>query len=624
MPERDSMNENFCKLVEMEKGKYKNFFKVDKSNRAESVDIYYYRLDCFAVPDSIYISGSVSPYFTVVSDSLTQLILDLSDKMNVDSILHRGQPLAFVHNNDELQINFTQTLYKNTIDSLSIYYNGYPTQSGYDAFNITYHPHGSTLWTLSEPYGAMEWWPNKQSLTDKADSIDIYIRTSLTNRVASNGVLMKIDTINQLHRFHWKSNYPIASYLIAIAITNYEVFTDRIYIDNDSLNLLYYLFPGDSVGKANSYRVTPVFIKLFDSLAGTYPFIKEKYGHASFGTGGGMEHQTMSFMGYYSGSLIAHELAHQWFGDAITCGSWRDIWLNEGFATYFEGLTYENNMIHDSAYWMIWKQEKINSALTQPHGSVWVDDTTNVNRIFNSALSYSKGAYLLHMLRWKMGDSSFFTGIKQYMKDPKLLYSFARTADLKRHLEVSSGLDLTEFFNDWFYGKGYPGYSIRWSNIESAVEITITQTQSDSSVTFFDIPVPILLQTTAADTLLKLEPTHSPQSFTIDMNREVKEIIFNPQLSILSDSAMISGISVHEKALNNIKIYPNPSKNSIHIELKDAALKIEEMQLFDMQGRMIFKMNFQEEISLTELNASIYFLQLISENGISRHKIIKY
>ena len=152
--------------------------------------------------------------------------------------------------------------------------------------------------------------------------------------------------------------------------------------------------------------------------------------------GGGMEHTTMSFMGSWSRGLIAHELAHQWFGNKITCGSWEDIWLNEGFATYLDGLVYENFDGQD--VFSQWRKAVVNSVTSSPSGSTFVTDTTSVSRIFNSRLSYRKGAMILHMLRYKIGDDNFFQGVKNYLADPTLAYSYAKTEDLQRHLEATS------------------------------------------------------------------------------------------------------------------------------------------------------------------------------------------
>lgn len=619
------MENSICKIVQMEQQKAKSFFPYNKAQRPELVDINYYKIDVFAVPDSIYISGNVTAYFTVSTDSTSKLVLDLAQNMIVDSVYFSGSKSAYaqIPSSDELEISFNKMLYQNMMDSVQVFYRGYPTQTGFGAFKVTSHLSGEVLWTLSEPYGAKEWWPNKQTLTDKADSIDVIVTTSLGNRVASNGLLVKIDTLpNNLHKFHWSSNYPIAAYLIAIAISNYEVFEQTAYFANDSLKLYYYLYPSDSLGLANSMNTTPEFMQLFDSLFGTYPFIKEKYGHASFGFGGGMEHQTMSFMGGYSGELIAHEMAHQWFGDAVTCASWGDVWLNEGFANYLTGLTYENNVVHDSAYWDVWRQNTLSAATSLPHGSVWVEDTTNTNQIFSYPLSYAKGAYLLHMLRWKVGDSAFFAGCRNYLHDPSLSYGFAETADLKNHLEASSGMNLTEFFDDWYYGKGYPSYSIQWSNTSTGMDITILQSQSDTSVSFFDIPLPILIKTTGFDTVIVLEPTQSPQSYSLPLNFSVTDVDFDPELNILSRNNIIT--SIHDIEQDQfVSFYPNPVHENLNIEVNIPSERARKIEIFNINGQKVKALPFSPSLSVVTLAPGLYFIEISTENKLIRRKFIK-
>ena len=194
-------------------------------------------------------------------------------------------------------------------------------------------------------------------------------------------------------------------------------------------------------------------IKYYSNIFGPYPFIKEKYGQVQFGWGGGMEHQTSTFIVTPNETLMAHELAHQWFGDKITCASWQDVWLNEGFATYLTSMDAE--VLFPQLTLLLRKQE-IEKITSVPGGSVFVDDTSNVNRIFDSRLTYIKGSHLLYMLRWILGDSLFFRGMRSYLNDPSISYGFATTKDLQKNLEKVSGGNLDYFFKEWFYGQGYP------------------------------------------------------------------------------------------------------------------------------------------------------------------------
>jgi len=210
---------------------------------------------------------------------------------------------------------------------------------------------------------------------------------------------------------------------VAIAVTNYAEYSDWLELeDGRKIEILNFVYPENLEKAKTETPVTAEMIALYNRLIGEYPFADEKYGHAQFGWGGGMEHQTMSFMYNFGFELVAHELAHQWFGDYITCGSWQDIWLNEGFATYLSGLVYENLL--DGYWWPQFKKLNVERIVSQPGGSVYVKDTTNIETIFSGRLSYSKGAWILHMLRWTLGDEAFFEGMKSYFIIPSASMSW--------------------------------------------------------------------------------------------------------------------------------------------------------------------------------------------------------
>jgi aminopeptidase N len=432
-------------IIEKEKVKYP--IRTNKSSTGTNYDVKYHRCYWQINPQVYYIKGVVTTYY-VAKQTLSQIDFDLSDILTVDSVKYHNLNVTFSHQNNILSVsglNVTQ----NTLDSITIYYQGVPSNTGFGSFIQSAHANDSIIWTLSEPYGAKDWWPSKENLNDKIDSTDIYIEVPQGNRAASNGVLISTQLTGSNVIYHWKHRYPIDYYLIALAVTNYAEYVQNIPLSTGTLFMQNYFYPEDSISNSNDVQGFPPIIQLYDTLFTPYPFMNEKYGHAQFGWGGGMEHQTMSFMGGFGHELMAHELAHQWFGNKITCATWQDIWLNEGFATYLTGLTYEH--MFNGYWWPIWKRNQINRITSQPNGSVFCNDTTNVNRIFDGRLSYAKGAYVLHMLRWVVGDSAFFAGVRNYLNDSLLAYALAYTNNLKSHLELASGRDLTEFFNDWFF-----------------------------------------------------------------------------------------------------------------------------------------------------------------------------
>ena len=598
------------------------------------IDITYHRFDWAIDPSVRYIKGSVTTYFKLLKP-MANLTFDLDDALKVDSVKVHSAKLTFSQQNKILSINTTNSTF-NAFDSVSVFYQGTPPTTGFGSFEQRFRGAAAELWTLSEPYGSRDWWPGKMDLQDKIDSIDVIVTTPPQYRVASNGLLVEEYLKNaQSKIYHWKHRYPITNYLVAVAVTNYEQFSDNIALSRgDSLYVLNYFYPEEiNIYKADARRVLPI-IRLFDSIIGDYPFKKEKYGQARFGWGGGQEHQTFTFLGGYSTDLMAHELAHQWFGDKVTCGSWQDIWLNEGFATFMTGIFTQKL---EPTRWQSWKVNTLNSATRTPNGSVFVDDTTSVNRIFNSQLSYDKGAYVLRMLQWKLGDSAFFKAINNYLNDPTLAYGYARTNDLKRHLELVSKQDLTEFFKDWFYGQGYPTYKIDYSmgDILNPVFITVTQTQSDPSVSFFEMPIPIRFTgTNGKDTTVVLNNTSKFQSFTIDLRNiiSIKSIEFDPELWILSkgNTVVIKTPTQDIDNQNFMKISPNPVADELSILYKNDNNEPVNIDIINTFGQVVFnekRVTFIGEntviLSIPQIQSGLYFLRMSSTKGQAVKKFMK-
>ena len=527
------IEDEFEQMVTQERSAHQYIGQNISSSVSNNYDLKYHRFEWKINPAVKYIEGAVTTYFVPTVAGFSQVDFDLSNSLTVDSVRYHGLPVSFVHaTGDALQITLPTTIPMNILDSIKVHYKGVPPNNGFGSFVQSTHSGTPIIWTLSEPFGAKDWWPCKQSLNDKIDSIDVFITTPQAYRVASIGVLVSEIQSGSDKIYHWRSRYPIAAYLIAFAVTNFSVYHHYLRLSpTDSIDIVNYVYP-ENLATAQSQTPGIInIISLFDSLTIVYPFKNEKYGHCQFGWGGGMEHQTMSFVVNFSHALIAHEAAHQWFGDYITCGSWEDIWLNEGFATYMEGLTQQYLF---PANWQSWKSGKVNSITSLAGGSVRCDDTTSVNRIFSGRLSYNKGAYLLHMLRWKLGDNLFFQSLKNYLNDPGLANNYAKTPDFKYHLEQTSGQNLTPFFDQWYYKQGYPSYQVGWHQINGEVVVKINQTTSHASVSFFEMPVPVRFQAAGFDTTLIFNHTFSGQVFTIPLNFTATTVTFDPTLWLIS------------------------------------------------------------------------------------------
>lgn len=592
--------------------------------------VNYYRCNWNIDPAVRYISGSVTSYF-ITTAATNQVTFDLTNKLTVDSIIFHSTTIGFTQkNNQTLVINLPVSLNAGAHDSVSIYYHGTPPGSGdfTGGFTQTTHNGIPVIWTLSEPYGASGWWPCRNGLDDKADSIDIYITHPSQYKASSNGVLISETNNGSNTTSYYKHRYPIATYLVAIAVTNYSTFTNNIMINGKSMPVTQYIYPEDLSAFQAATPVVLNALQLYSDYFGNYPFIKERYGQTEFSWGGGMEHQTNSFVIGTGTNLMTHELGHQWFGDRVTCGSWQDIWLNEGFANWLADMFYTEKI--DTVNYKSNVQADLLYITSQKGGSVWVNDTTNSNRIFDTRLTYDKGSFLVRMLRWTLGDSLFFKGIKKYLHDPKLSYGFARTADLQRNLQQVSGKNLDYFFNQWFYGEGYPTVTVQWKDSSNGkIYFTVSQTTSKpSSVSFFRLKLPVQVSNGKSKRTYILNFKTNNQQFVFNSPTfKIKNVEIDPDNYLITkNNKVIAETLLPQQDVATISVSPNPVTATAHVLLKNMMGKVQ-MQLFDNSGNM--KWNKQIDvttnsttipISFSSFSNGSYILFVYDGNGI-KHSV---
>lgn len=593
-------------------------------------DIVNHTLRLEVDPSQFYIKGSVKTGFIPFTNGLNEIYFDLSFNLSVDSVIFQNQSVLFTQlSNDGLKIDFPTALNASQYYEVTVYYQGVPpTPSVLGGFDTSSHQGIPVAWTLSQPYAAKYWWPCKQSLNDKIDSVEMIVKTPAAYRAGSNGILLN-EAISGPYRIsHWKHRYPIPAYLVAFSVSNYDVQTYYIHFSpTDSLLIMEYAYPEDmSTVLSESVNMNQMF-PLYNDKFGIYPFKNEKYGHMQCEFGGGMEHTTMSSMGVYGYEIIAHELAHQWFGNTVTCKTWDDIWLNEGFATYLTGMVYEYNS--PNLWWLVWKKNQVNYITSQPGGSVWVDDTTDIWRIFDGRLSYAKGAMVLHMLRMTIGDSAFFQGVYNYIHDPALRFNFVSTADFKQHMQAVSGVDLTYFFNDWIYGQGFPYYDIQWTqNPDLSLYFRLNQTTSHPSVSFFELPVPLQCWSSGNDTLIWLWNTQNGEEYTVPFNATVDSIVFNPVHDIVAKLSSLQSLQNASETL--FQLWPNPVREGefVHINWMPISGNAQ-ITCLDMHGKIYFVKEIdlssgQITIPVDDLSSGMYLLRMKTGDKVTVRKFIRY
>ncbi|MBU0742620.1 hypothetical protein KKG45_13225 [bacterium] len=446
-------------------------------------DVIHYDLDLDLDPGPDILTGVVTTTALVTGTSLAEIDLDLAAHMSITSVIAGGAPANWVRAGDLVTVSLSRAFVTGETVSVTVFYSGDP--SG-DYFGWDSADGQDMIWTLSEPFGAREWWPCKDLNIDKADSVDIRVTVPDNLIVASNGRLVSNVDNGATRTFHWHSDYPIVTYLVSLAIHPYTTFS-HWYTPlggGDPMEVQYYVYASHYSSVQATYGLTVPMIETFAQGFGEYPFVDEKYGHAEFVWGGGMEHQTLTSLGGWSEDLISHELSHQWWGDMITCADFHHIWLNEGFATWCEAY-WKEQTAGVGTY-----RAYMDAAAYYGPGTVIVEDLSDFWGIFDSNLSYNKGSWIVHMLRGVMGDTDFFAGLADYRA--QLGYGTATTEQFRDIMEAASGLELDAFFQQWIYGEYLPTYLYGWTTAPGEVSVTIEQIQTGAGL----FTMPIVLRVT--------------------------------------------------------------------------------------------------------------------------------
>ena len=523
------------------------------------IHVTYYRLRLTLLPSAALLAGDVSAKAVCVSESLSTVQFDLSGSMTIDSVLGDAGSLPFIQFLQGFQVRLEKTYRKGEILTLRTYYRGSPVATGFGSFEFSSQGGVPWIWTLSEPYGARNWWPCKDDNGDKADSVDIFVTVPAGLKVGSNGIPAGTQANGDgTTTFHWSERYPIAAYLVSLAASNYAEIDDWFrYSPSDSMPIINYVLPQTLIDGVGALGETKSMLRVFSDAYGLYPFIREKYGHSQFGWGGAMEHQTMTSTTNFAENTISHELAHQWFGDMITCANWPSLWLNEGFAVFSESVFLER--FYGAGAYRAHMGDAMSAAMNAT-GTLYVQDTSTVAGLFDFNRVYAKGAWTLHMLRHVLGDSVFFRSMRAYAADPRFRFRSATTEGFRSVCESVSGKDLGYFFDEWVYGEGYPRYAYQWTSAPSGggyrVSLTLSQNGSSAATPFFRMPVDIRLVAGTRDTTVTIFHTATGEAFAFQVPFPPADVEIDPDKWILRD--VVPPDAVLPEAYALAQNYPNP------------------------------------------------------------------
>lgn len=587
-------------------------------------DVKYYKLELNINTAPNYLNGKVTISGACLDDSARVLLFDLRKNMQIDSIMIAGKVQNFIQYDNHFEIHLDCLLKKNDNLSVEIYYQGLPIPTGFGSFIFDSHNNIPWVYSLSQPFGAKDWWPCKDDPSDKADSADIIITCNSNLKAGSQGILVEVKNNGDgTSSYHWKTRYPIASYLISVAITNYAQFSNWFkYTDTDSMEILNYILPEHYDAVQQSLPLVVDMLEIYSRLFGLYPFIEEKYGHAEIGRGGAMEHQTMTSTTTFNEEVLAHELAHQWFGNMITCRTWDDLWLNEGFAQYCTALYYEKKYGKEH-YWQYMNSQMSQAMLA--HGVIGIADFSSERALFDVRRIYAKGACVLHMLRHVIGDSIFFTSLHNYANSPTLKYSTATINDFQTICENISGQDLSYFFQQWIYGEGYPKYSYTWTwnplSSNPSITIRLRQTQNNMNPEFFTMPIDIKIVSKNKDTVITIWNNSQYQTFIIPYPEKPINIILDPEEWILKYAFMENILPPRTFILE--QNYPNPFNSSTKIIIGLPAREHVSLKIYDILGREIVTLVngiksagfYEYEWDALNYASGIYIYRLITETS---------
>lgn len=521
----------------------------------EDYDALYYSLELGMYQGGSSLDGQVTMRAASLVDDLGQLVLDAASNVSVSAVRVDGSPVAFAHEGESLTVDLDAPLGAGQTVEVEIDYSATFTGGGVLSVwrtNVQTNQQIHTLTTQSEPYDARRWWPCKDDTRDKADSLRITVTTDDFNTVVCNGVLeADVDNGDGTRSVTWFERWPIVTYLASVCVTEYN-HQETVWDWNDTSMPMHdwswSLSTADQqyVMQAGLYGLTAL-----SDRYGLYPYADEKYGHAQYTWGGAMEHQSCSSMGFYNESVIAHELSHQWFGDKVTCDTFHDIWLNEGWATYSEAIYFEYYLGEDALHTYMEGERYLGP------GTIYVENPyTDV--IFDGNLSYSKGGWTVHMLRHVMGEEAFWNAVHAYLgDDDRANYRTATTDQFREFMEAEHGEDLSWFFDEWIHGEYWPDYAYAWSQQtvedETLLTVQVVQRQAPERQTF-TMPVDLRVKYMDGSTDdFSLFSDRVAQTFELTLSAEADSVFLDPDQWILGQ----------------VELLANPPETAIVIESVD-------------------------------------------------------
>lgn len=598
----------------------KNFDLARTMVMHKEYDVLAYDISLTVFPDSDKIEAVTGIKLSALISIENNLLFDFSG-LQVDSVLMDMELVQSFLQDELLSVQLPQTVIAGDTHFVQIYYQGTPLKGLYFRQNSEGN---SVIYTHNEPYDAHFWFPCKDDPSDKA-TLDMKITIPGQFTLISNGSLVAQSNAGPLFTLHhWKEDYPIATYLISFAAGPYTIVTDSYISDEVIMPLDYYVYPSDLERGREALGMAKEMLDFYSSYIGEYPFLLDKYAmvEVPLREAAAMENQTATTMGDFvmdDENIIAHELAHQWWGDALTPDSFVDIWLNEGFATYFDALFTEYKYGYDA---FLIRMDQFRGQMNSDGSLPFPIYDPPPEHLFGRAV-YLKGAWVLHMLRMEVGDSLFKEICQHYSDNYK--YLNVNTLNFKRSAEIISNKNLSLFFDQWLNYGGMPIIIGEWQQNNNVIDLSLRQDQTEP-VYKFDLEV--LVKGVSKDTLLEIPLADKLTYYQIFFTEPVIQVLIDPNKKILNTNN--SPLYYIPNLTSLVRLYPNPFNQEISISYQLGRTQSIKIDIYNILGEKVESLvDERKTIGLhstvwsgKSFASGIYFCILEFENGRDIEKMM--
>jgi aminopeptidase N len=504
--------------------------RADTYTRQPGIDVVHYEISIELADGSDSIAGVTRVHVMANQGGAGEMWLNLKD-MIVEQVRISDKERPFRHQDGRLSFDFGRTYRQGEIAIVEVRYHG---KGGRQGMLIGKNKHQRQVYFAENwPDRARHWFPSVDHPSDKA-TVEFNVTAPAQYDVIANGRLLETRSLLDGRKLtRWSERLPIPTYCMVIGVAEFSV----IHPDNAAdIPLTLYVYPQDRAAAERKFARTKLVLEYFRDLVGPYPY--EKLAQVESTTRiGGMENAGNIF--YAEGSFqraeiseepVAHEIAHQWFGNSVTESDWDHLWISEGFATYLSALFYEHLEGAETMKRIMARSSDAVKRFHQKRATPIIDpDLTDLMAKLN-AFNYQKGAWTLHMLRKLLGSEVFFKGVRRFYS----LYAHknAATEDFQRVMESVSGTSLQEFFRQWFYQPGWPDYHVswKWNDASREAEITVTQAQNTG---LFDMPLELAFQTEAGRELRSIRVFAQSETFRIGLPQRPTALEVDPDEWVL-------------------------------------------------------------------------------------------